>query len=125
MLCIECKEKLLRLPCKMENGTTKELWIHPVNPLKNCKYSQDGIKMEVSIYDSLLCQKFQELVEQEGIEEIKEQVVFSGNEQSEFKNHYLFHNMTTTELYKVAWIYREDPLIKEMADEELKHRGNF
>lgn len=68
-LCNKCKQELVRLPCKLADGTIKDMYLHPKNPAKKCEYEEDGTKISIEIIDQFLLTKFQELVE-ESVEEI-------------------------------------------------------
>ena len=124
MQCPQCKEKLLRLRAKLSDGV-KEIWIHP-ETIKECVYKdKDAVKVSVEVIDEFLCSKFQELMQKEALEEQPSEiaVIDKGTEQSEVKNQPIFTNFNTTELYKLAWVYREQEVIKTMIDKELKNRG--
>jgi len=64
MRCPErtCQAKLIQLPIKLE-GSTSKVWSHP-DTLQTCPYKFDGIRMEISIIDPIICSKFQELLEE-------------------------------------------------------------
>jgi hypothetical protein len=113
--CPDCKEELLKLPCKMADGKIKELFIHPINSFKKCQYSTDGIKMEVSIYDDFLCSKFQELVEHEGIKEeplkVSEQREDKTND-SLIKKRLAEGSVTATEYKEIRQLLNEDVTTK-------------
>ena len=58
--CIECGEKLVELQAEIDE-VKRDVYLHPLNPLKNCKYRVDGCKVTVSVEDAFMLQKFQQL----------------------------------------------------------------
>ena len=90
MKCYECHTELIRWKIQQENGF-KEVWIHPP-PLKDCAFKNDGLKITTEIVDEFMLEKFQQLMEQQGIKEESpfksensplkgENVVFKTNEE--------------------------------------------
>lgn len=64
--CPNCKIELYRALISLD-GEKKEIWTHPPNDLKKCDYQQDGVKVETEVIDPFLMNKFQELIESEGL----------------------------------------------------------
>ena len=71
--CPECSTELIRWKIQEENSF-REVWMHPP-PLKDCAFKNDGLKITTDVADEYLLQKFQDLIEREGI---KDEIAFKG-----------------------------------------------
>lgn len=66
-LCPDCNQKLIEYKILKEDGTSRDIYIHPETTTK-CEYKDDGV--EVRIMDEFMMNKFQEIIKESGIKEI-------------------------------------------------------
>jgi len=67
--CPNCKEEVIKIPVMIE-GKKQLRWVHHPSNIKKCEFT-DGISVKIEIVDQFISDKFQELIETEGIDDEK------------------------------------------------------